>query len=164
MTLRDQLVGWNACQEAIDWLGDRDLETAWRECERADWMLWLSDKIAVDKKLVVLSGVRCGETSLKYVPKGEKRPLLAYKTTRRWLRGEATTQEVNVAAWAVADAAADAAAWAAWAAADEAANVANAANAAYEAVNAARNKARKEMSEIVRKTIPLKTIMEAYNR
>lgn len=39
MTLHDQLVRLGACPEAVRWVGDRDLATAWAECERADWML-----------------------------------------------------------------------------------------------------------------------------
>jgi len=44
-TLRDKLQRLGACREAIDWVGERDLETAWRECNRADWMAWLCLKM-----------------------------------------------------------------------------------------------------------------------
>jgi hypothetical protein len=40
--LRESLRRLGACAEAIDWVGERDLDTAWRECTRVDWMLWLA--------------------------------------------------------------------------------------------------------------------------
>ena len=42
----------------IEWVGDRDAKTAWAECKRGDWMLWLVNKsnpkmtLALRKKLV----------------------------------------------------------------------------------------------------------------
>jgi hypothetical protein len=35
-TLQQQLVELNACHEARDWVGDRDLATAWAFCPRGD--------------------------------------------------------------------------------------------------------------------------------
>jgi len=29
-----------ACEEGLEWLGDRTLAEMWAECERGDWMLW----------------------------------------------------------------------------------------------------------------------------
>ena len=33
-----------ADREFIDWIGDRDFATAWKECPRVDWIRWLWDK------------------------------------------------------------------------------------------------------------------------
>jgi hypothetical protein len=33
-----------ACLEAREWIKDRDEVTAWQECERPDWMLWLASR------------------------------------------------------------------------------------------------------------------------
>ena len=41
MEFRDFLISIEACQEAIDWVGDMDPETAWVTCRRGDWMEWL---------------------------------------------------------------------------------------------------------------------------
>jgi hypothetical protein len=32
-----------ACHEAVEWIGKRDLQTAWNECQHGSWMLWLLD-------------------------------------------------------------------------------------------------------------------------
>jgi hypothetical protein len=39
--LQIRLKELNACSEAIDWVGSRTFEEAWKECERPDWMFWL---------------------------------------------------------------------------------------------------------------------------
>src|SRR3989304_249660 len=45
MSLRDELIELRACAEAVKWVGERDLESAWRDCERGDWMLWYVGKL-----------------------------------------------------------------------------------------------------------------------
>src|SRR5690349_8106487 len=46
LALSDALAEIDACDEAIAWVGDRDLKAAWAECERPDWMLWLCGRMA----------------------------------------------------------------------------------------------------------------------
>ena len=55
----------NACQSAVDWVNAskcRSLETAWKKCERGDWMLWYAGKKSGPvgdekrKKLVLATG------------------------------------------------------------------------------------------------------------
>jgi hypothetical protein len=140
--------------------------TAWRDCNRADWMLWIAGRLNIDKKLIVLAACDCAETTLKYVPDGEERPAKAIQTSRNWCNGTATIQECRDAAYAAADAAAYAAyaaAYAAYAAADAAYAAAYAAYDAYAAADAARAKAHKTNTDLVRKRIPYKLIKEAWN-
>ena len=114
--LRDRLVKMGACEDAVAWVGDRDITAAWAECDRADWMLWLAGRV-VARPLVVLAACACARTALRYVLAGEDRPRVAIETAERWARGEATIAEVRsayaVAAYAAADACAAAAAYAA---------------------------------------------------
>ncbi len=95
--LKTYLKRVNACVESIEWLGERDLATAWSECERADWLLWLAAK-RCDRKAVVLAACACARKALKYVPKGEDRPRIAIETAEAWTRGEATIEQVRTAA------------------------------------------------------------------
>jgi len=136
------------CGEAVVFVGKFEtLQEAWNKCERGDWMLWLLGKMSggprsKSRKEVVLIACQCARLSLKYVPKGEKRPLIAIETAEKWVKGEATLQQVRDAAYADADAAyayADAAYAAAYAAAAAAAAddaYAYAAYAAYAATYA----------------------------
>ena len=110
----------NACAEATAWVGKRTPAKAWAECKRGDWMLWIAARLGVDRKLLVLGACDCARLSLKYVPKGEKRPLVAIETAEKWCQGKATIESVkaaDAAALAAAAAAYAAAAYAAYAAA-----------------------------------------------
>ena len=175
MTFANRLEKIGACSEAVEWLGRRGPTKAWRECERADWILWLFGRMLgkpgwPSRKAIVLAACDCAETALKFIPEGEDRPRMAIETARAWCRGHASLDEVQAAAYAAANAAntANAAAYAY--AADAAANTAayaaaNAANAtgaaayaadaaAYTAnaanANATRKAALYEMCDIVR--------------
>ena len=44
-SLNDLLVRLEACEDAREWAETQpDLATAWKNCRRADWMLWLLDE------------------------------------------------------------------------------------------------------------------------
>jgi hypothetical protein len=113
--LRQFLISRDACRAAMDWLGERDSAQMWAECERPDWLLWWAAH-AVPRQELVLAACDCAETALRYVPEGEHRPRLAIETARRWVRGEATVDEVRAADAAAISAACDAGDAAAYAA------------------------------------------------
>jgi hypothetical protein len=113
------LVKLGACSEARDWARGKTLREVWKTCKRGDWMLWLAARYG-DVPLKTMVAIACDEAepAMAYVPAGETRPQECLAMTRRWLKDEATIEEVKAAggaAWA-AKAAAGAAAWAAWAA------------------------------------------------
>jgi hypothetical protein len=157
MTLKQLLESKAACLEAIEWVGDRDLQTAWAECERGDWMFWLCGKMEGEtdwpnRQQIVIAVCDCAELSLpifeKKFPK-DNRPRLAIETARKWANGIGTTEDVKKVADAAQDAAyavnasvygANAGVDAAYTA-NAAADTAYAASAAYAAANAAANAA-----------------------
>lgn len=110
MKLRAYLKKLNACGEAVEWVGDKSLPVAWKTCERGDWLLWFAARCGTDRKVLVRGACACARTALKYVPKGEDRPLKAIQTAERWCRGKATEDECRAASAYAADAAAAAAA------------------------------------------------------
>ena len=83
----------------MDWLGDRDSDQMWAECQRPDWLLWWAGQ-TVPRRDLVLAACDCVETALQFVPADEDRPRLAIQTARRWANGEATLEEVAAAAHA----------------------------------------------------------------
>ena len=135
----------NACPEAYKWAHGKTFHRVWQTCDRADWLLWLCEKMVGQpgwptRKELVLAACACAETSLKYVKAGEDRPRKAIETARAWVRGEVSIEDVGRAAYAAYAAAyaAAAAAYAAYAyAAYAAAYAAYAAAAAYAAYAAA---------------------------
>lgn len=137
-----------ACSEARHADDGKSLRQVWNSCDRGGWLLWLADKLDIDRKLIVLAACDCARTALKFVPADESRPLRAIETAEAWCRGEAAIEQVN-AAYAAANAAY--AAIAADAAASEAAN------AAYAAYAAAEN----QCADLVRARIPFDLILAA---
>ena len=182
MKLKDKLESMHACSEAIKWVGNRGIKTAWRDCPRGDWMLWIAGRLEIDHKLLVLAACDCAETALKYAP-DDDRPAKCIEVTRKWCEGKATTDDVRAAqcgayaaayvAYAAADVA-DVAVSAAYAAADvadaayAAADVADVADVAVSAAYAAsyasyaayaaRKSAHKLCADLVRARIPYETI------
>jgi hypothetical protein len=150
----DALVKLGACDEAVIWAKRQpNYETAWAKCQRADWMLWLAERLAkrnsAEHKRVVRAACACARTALKHVPRSEKLPLKAIQAAERWSRGAATIAEVRAAA-AYASAAAYAYASAyAYSAAYSAASAAayEAAVAAY----AARGDSLKSQADMLRR-------------
>jgi len=167
-----------ACNDAVNWVGERDLATAWAECERADWMLWLCGRmIGKDgwptHQQIVLVVCLCAETALpifeKKYPKND-RPRKVIEAARAWANGTGTKAQARAAVAAAADAAYAAyaaavaaaadAAYAAYAAAYAAAayDAADAADAAYAAAAAAaatRAGALRNMASIVRENLKI---------
>ena len=117
-----------ACENAVIWASEQqNLEKAWQNCERGDWMLWLAGKTAgpsgdTRRKKLVLAAVECAQLSINYVRAGEKRPAKALRIARDWaIGGKSTLEDVKSAAASAAEAYV--------AAADDAASVAAAAYA-----------------------------------
>ena len=138
MKLQTLLKKLHACDEAVKWCGDKTPAQAWRECERGDWLLWLAGRMAdkpgwPTRKQIVFAACACAETALKYVKPGEDRPRKAIETTRAWVRGEATLEEVRKTAHAASAAsyAASSASDASASAASDAASYASAASDKY---------------------------------
>ena len=185
MIFSELLKSNGACDEACEWVAQRDIATAYAECERADWLLWIFGRMAdklgwPTRKQVVLAACACAESALKHVKPGEDRPRKAIETARAWVRGEATIEQVRSAAadaasaaaadaYAAAAAAAASAAYA-YAAAAAAAAAASAASAAYARAAAyayaraaayaaaAKKSSHIEMCSIVRSMLPCPTV------
>jgi len=180
MKLATILSHLGACTDARVWAKTQpDLETAWRECKRSDWMLWLLawTTLSQDDSRLRLMACDFAEAVLIYVPAGEDRPRRAIECARRFAAGDATREELaaardaagaaaRAAAWDAAGAARAAArdaawtAWAAWAAAWDAAWAAawdaawDAAWTAWNATRATRAAAWAAQSDIIRCYFP----------
>lgn len=161
------LKNMNACSGAVEWVSSyKSPANAWRYCDRGDWMLWIIGKTIKtedERKILVLVACQCARLSLKYVTKGETRPVKAIQAAEAWAKNKKgiLLQDVKAAAYAAyvayAAYAAYAAAYAAYAAADagyaaaEAAGYATGYAAGYAAEN---NKVLKLCADIVRKKYP----------
>jgi hypothetical protein len=158
------LVELEACESAIAWVEStkcQSLESAWKKCERGDWMLWYAGKKAgpvgdEKRKRLVLAACECARLSLPIYEKrypDDNRVRECIDTTEKWARNEATLEALKVSR---RNCYAASAAAAAAAAADAAYASASAAAAAYAASAAsdARSKTLSACAEIVRKHYP----------
>ena len=164
----DALVKLFACWSAVDFARTQpDLVTAWKLCDRGDWMLWLAGRCAGPagddrRRPLTLAACGCARLALARFEErnsAESRPRKAIETAESWARNSgATLAEVQTAAYAAYadadDAYADAAAYAAYAAAAAYAAYAAAAAAAYAARLSARADALKRCADIVRAFYP----------
>jgi hypothetical protein len=98
MTLHDYLITYNACPEALYWLGDRSPRQAWHACKYPDWKLWLCGRLGVDPRLLVLCATGCARSVLHLVPAGEDRPRLAIEAAEAWAYGRGTAEAAATAA------------------------------------------------------------------
>ena len=137
-----------ACRDAVKWVEFRDLKQVWAECERIDWLLWLAGRSNIDSKLLVQVAVECAELSLPNYEKqypNDNRIRDCINTVKRWIKGEASLEDVSTA-WSAAESAAESTAWSAESAARSAAWSAESAaesaarSAAWSAESAARSK------------------------
>jgi len=165
MTFKEYLESMNACQEAVDWVGDKPLNECWQTCDMPDWMLWLYGRNNPDKTTCVKIAVFAARLVLpiwqeKYPD--DKCTQQAIEAAEKWTENpsEENRQAARAAAAAAARAAEAAEAAAMAAAAARAARAAAAAAAAARAARAARDNVNKTIADYVRTLIP--TINNIY--
>jgi len=101
-----KLENLNACSDAMEWvLTQKDYKTAWQNCERGDWMLWLAKRLKVDDKKLTMAKEMCAK-QVKHLMK-DQRSKDALQACFDYVNGKITRDELN--AYAAAYAAADAA-------------------------------------------------------
>ena len=172
------LIKLNACDSAIEWVGEKSFSEAWALSERGDWMLWIAKKAGVNLRTLTAAKAECAALAIPYMK--EPRSIAAVEAARAFGRGEISETDLHAyaasasaAAYADDDDAAYAAASAAYAAASAAYAAAYAASAAAYAAyaayvdasasasaSAARSKTLAKCAEIVRRIIPIEQ-MEA---
>jgi hypothetical protein len=113
--MKELLIKLNACDEAIEWAGDRTIEEIVKDCDRGDWLLELAKKIGIEIQPLTLAKGHCANT-VRDLMKNE-RSIEAVDMAIAFGEGRATIEELNnaatyAAAFEAAEAAADAAAWA----------------------------------------------------
>jgi immunity protein 5 of polymorphic toxin system len=150
LKFQELLTKLGACPEAVIWAKGKSLLEVWKQCERADWLLWLCGRMVGKKgwptrEEIVLVSCDIAETVLPLFEKKypeDKRPREAIEVARAWATCPKSDKKkaaaYAAAAYAAADAYAAAAAYAAgYAAAPYAAAAAAYAAAAYAAYAAA---------------------------
>ena len=97
MNHKTLLLELKSCAEVVGRYDNRDSEQAWAECHRGHWMLWIAERLGIDRKLLVLAACDCVDRVLQFIPADESRPREAVETARAWCAGKATMAEVRAA-------------------------------------------------------------------
>ena len=138
MTFKELLIKLDACEEAKEWARDISIEEIVLTCHRADWLLWLAQKVDLDLRLRTLAKGHCANTVRRLME--DERSINAVNVAIAFGEGKATREELDAAAvGAVAVATVAAAAYAAAVSVADAAVAA--ADAAYVSVAANRQQA-----------------------
>ena len=150
--MKYEIERFNPCFEALEFRkGYATFEEAWNYCPRGDWMLWLAEKLQVDRRLLVLTGGHCANTVRHLM--GDERSTKGVDACIAYGEGRIGEDELDAAMDAAMDAA-----WAADAAFNAADAAAYAAYAAAYAADAAK-KNQKATADICRKYLT-KSVME----
>jgi hypothetical protein len=175
-TFKQYLESLKACDDAIEWAGDKTIEQVVAECHRGDWLLWLANRCGVELQPLTLAKSYCANTVRHLM--SDERSVKAVDVAIAFGEGRATRDELDAATSAAyaaaysADAAADAdAAYAADAYADASyaaaysADAAADADAAYAASASAADAAanQQQTADICRKYIG-ELIIEKVNQ
>lgn len=86
-----------ACSESLDWLAHEKHPTfadAWNACPEHEWMCWLLGRTMPHREIVALA---CDLAEPALVHTTDPHPAACIAVVRRWLRGEATIEEVREA-------------------------------------------------------------------
>jgi hypothetical protein len=94
--MKELLIKLNACDEAIEWAGDRTIEEIVKDCDRGDWLLWLAKKIDIELQPLTLAKGHCANT-VRHLMKNE-RSIKAVDMAIAFGEGRATMEELNNAA------------------------------------------------------------------
>ena len=135
--MKTEIEKFNPCREAINFRNQYpDFKTAWNNCSRGDWMLWLASRLNVNDRILTKAKALCAKTVIHLME--DDRSKKAIEEAIKYGNNEISRDKLNKTAVAAAyAAAADADADdAAYAAADAAYAAAYAADAAADADNA----------------------------
>lgn len=105
MKFKEYCESINACEEAVNWIGDKSLTEAWETCTRYDWMIWLinnSENYVTDKQLRLIAVDFARQVQHLMT---DQRSIDALNVAERYANGGATDNEL-AAALDAADAAA----------------------------------------------------------
>ena len=152
--MKDLLLKLKACEEAVEWAGDKTAKEIIDTCHRGDWLLWLADKLKVDDRPFTLAKGHCANT-VRHLMK-DKRSIKAVDAAIAYGNGEVSKEELKDAALAYASAASSAAS-SAYAAAASASYAASAASASFAASAAAYAPSYAASSAADRKSNQLET-------
>ena len=100
--MKPEIEKFGPCKEAIFFRNQYpDFQTAWNNCHRGDWMLWLAEKLKVDDRKLTLAKGLCAKTVIHLMK--DERSKKAIKIAIDYGKGKLTKKELIEAAAAIFD-------------------------------------------------------------
>ena len=101
--MKFEIEKFNACKESIVFRKNYpDFKTAWENCHRGDWMLWIAKKLNVDLLKLTTAKALCANTVRNLMR--DERSTKAIDVAILFGQGKASREELDAAAAAAADA------------------------------------------------------------
>jgi len=92
--MKDLLLKLKACEEAVEWAGDKTAEEVIATCYRGDWLLWLAYQLKVDDRPFTLAKGHCANT-VRHLIKDE-RSIKAVDAAIAYGNGEISKEELKM--------------------------------------------------------------------
>lgn len=83
----------------------RDVDRAWAECRRADWLLKIAMALGVDRRLVVAAACDAAMLAVRRTEQTDLRPARCVATALKWARGESGPADAWASAFAASQSA-----------------------------------------------------------
>jgi hypothetical protein len=97
--MKEKLIKLEACEEVLEWAGDKTWEEIYNTCHRGDWLLWLFAKTnPEDLQLLILAKAHCVNTVRHLMTDKRSRDLVDVGIA--FGEGKATIEELNIASYA----------------------------------------------------------------
>src|SRR5688500_3559092 len=90
--------------ELTGWAGDLEVDEAWANCPRGDWLIGIAVRARVDRMAVVRAAAACARLALPRLPEEEKRARKALEAAEGWLEGTVKSSACWAAGFGGADA------------------------------------------------------------
>ena len=93
---------YSPCKDGLEYYRSQpDFATAWKNCHRGDWMLWIAKKLNVDNRILTLAKGKCAETVLCLMK--DQRSIDAVKSAIDFGNGLIDESQLNAYAYDAAD-------------------------------------------------------------
>ena len=136
-TFKQLLKEYNACDSALNWLQDRNVEQCIKDIQRGDWTLWLSKKLELPQDKIILAKGLCTNNTVIHLM--NEQSINTVKIAILFEQDKATKEELDAAAIAAYNYANLAASSAAYSSTADYANASAFVDAAFSASFSAAN-------------------------
>ena len=92
--MKINITKFNPCDDGLEYYNSQpDFETAWNNCPRGDWMLWMAKRMDVDVKILTLAKGLCANTVRHFMK--DERSIAAVDAAIAFGKDQITKEELQ---------------------------------------------------------------------